>query len=520
MTGIRKLHENENGVSADSQDSEQAPNPKVPRPAIHWKSRLLVPTILFTAGFSLLIVSAQSSLLPVTTVEVEAAVSKVTDSTVAASTQVVAAGWLEAAPYLQHVTALTGGVLLEVNVLEGESVKADTVVAILDDDDAKLALKRSQAMLKLKQAAVAEAHARNEAAESNWKNPVDHDRSVAVSNAQLKEAQAAVSVAQDRLTQQEAVLAQARRDRDRAKKLVETETITRQRGEESQKQFEVAQAERNAIAKTLQQAELTVIRMKARAEAAKRNSDLRISDKRERDAAAAALRRAEAEAEVAEAALAEAELRLKRTRIRTAVDGVVVTRWKEPGDKVMLNGDKNRSATIVSLYDPKKMQARVDVPLADAAKIAIGQRCEIISDVLPNQSFPGKVSRILHAADVQKNTLEVKVALETTSPALRPEMLCRVRFLAGSQTDTGKTSAVFAPSKAVRDGKVWLLRNFDGTYGEARALTLSDETLRRLEQGTIEGWAAVQGLQAGDLVIISSSASLRDGEQVRLKEDS
>jgi RND family efflux transporter MFP subunit len=512
---IRDLQQND-GLS-DREAPGQAPAHEVPRPPSRWKSRVLAPTALLAAAVGLLLASAETSLLPAPTVRVEAAVPRTTSAAAWATPQVQAAGWLEAAPYLHHVSALTNGVLREVRVLEGGSVEAGSVVATLVDDDAQLAVKRSRAALALRRAAVAEAQARHEAAEANWRNPVDFERRVAVSATQLKEARAGVAAAQARLDQQQAVLTQARRDWERAKKLVATGVIARQEAEEAQKEEEVAQAARDVYAKALHQAVLAVERMSATATAAQRDLDLRIADKHERDAAAAALSRARAEVKMAEAVLAEAELRLRRTEIRAPVGGVVVTRWKAPGDKLMLAGDSPRSATVVSLYDPAKMQARVDVPLADAAKIAVGQRCEVICDVLPDQSFPGRVDRILHAADIQKNTLEVKVVLEKTSPALRPEMLCRVRFLADATAAAeGQATAVFAPAGAVRDGRVWLVRSFDGVHGAARSLAVPAETQ---PAPTVDGWIAAPGLRAGDLVITSPPGSLREGERVRVEGD-
>ena len=56
--------------------------------------------------------------------------------------------------------------------------------------------------------------------------------------------------------------------------------------------------------------------------------------------------------------------------ITAPISGYVQRRLKAPGDKVMPGGDNPGSAHVLSLYDPKKLQVRVDVPLADALTYA------------------------------------------------------------------------------------------------------------------------------------------------------
>ncbi len=91
--------------------------------------------------------------------------------------------------------------------------------------------------------------------------------------------------------------------------------------------------------------------------------------------------------------------------------------------------DDPDSATIAVLFETGKLQARVDVPLADARQLAPGQAAIITSDFLPNTEFRGIVSRIVGTADLQRNTLQAKVRVIDPDPRLRPEMLCRVKFL-------------------------------------------------------------------------------------------
>ena len=49
---------------------------------------------------------------------------------------------------------------------------------------------------------------------------------------------------------------------------------------------------------------------------------------------------------------------------------------------------------------------------------------------VPGKTVAGEVLLATSQADIQKNTLSVKVALPDPPPQLRPDMLCQVTFLA------------------------------------------------------------------------------------------
>ena len=194
-------------------------------------------------------------------------------------------------------------------------------------------------------------------------------------------------------------------------------------------------------------------------------------------------------------------------------------RLTEPGSKVVIISDNPGSARVLSLYDPARLQVRVDVPLADAAKIGVGQQAHVIAEVLPDRTFNGTVTRVLHEANIQKNTLEVKVSLSEPDPQLRPEMLARVRFLAKAESGVEKAGQRLFASEAAFRGSganptAWVVRDFDGDHGIA--------TARSVKLGSIRanGWVDVlDGLQPGDLVITRSPGELAEGKRVKVVKE-
>ncbi len=247
----------------------------------------------------------------------------------------------------------------------------------------------------------------------------------------------------------------------------------------------------------------------------------------QQSAEAARIAIAESEARVArtEADLDEARLRMDRMEIRAPADGVVMDLAVEPGMRVGMTGAPgadDRANVVVHLYDPARLQVRVDVPLADAAKVAVGARAEIQSELLPDRTFEGTVTRLVHKADIQRNTVEAKVSITDPSPLLKPDVLTRVRFFAPSLSISENASSspptarseLLIPRAAIHnhaDGRaeLWIARRESQTaVAEHRSVTTAGDSG--------EFVIVTSGLAAGDRVIVESSAELRDGARIRI----
>lgn len=488
----------------------------------HWLM-LAVVTLLIGAATAW---PAADALRPVRSVHVSAVLpGAVTLSADAALSDVPAArrtvqapGWIEPDPFPTAVTALADGVVARVLVLAGQSVEAGQVVAELVRDDAELAARRSAALLAAARAEAASANATLVAAQTDWDQPVERDRRVAVSAAMRDEAQAALARHPDRVRVAEAELARWREE-------LELLDGARDRGAATERERIVAQYRVAALAAGLDalraerpELQARVDRHAAEADAAVRDAVLRVDEKRTLDGARAERARREAEVAAAAAAHDEARLRLDRMTLRAPMAGNVLRRLRGPGDKVMLAMDDPHSSHLLHLYDPASLQVRVDVPLADAAQVGVGQACEVVVDVLPDQTFAGEVTRVTHEADLQKNTLEIKVRVLDPSPLLKPEMLARVKFLGNAGGGAaGKGGA--AASEPLRvsqacldaDGaRVWAVRDRRGPRGSAVPVTV-----RVL--GIDDGVATVRAaLHVGDL-LVQRPAGLVDDTPVRIR---
>jgi len=433
---------------------------------------------------------------------------------------VQAPGWLEAEPFGVAAAALADGVIESIHVLEGDYVERGDIVAELVKEDSQIRLRLAEAVLAAAEATLASAKAEHHAAERAWDEPVELERAVETGRASLAEAEA-------ELAQLPALIAAARATRTELTEIAERVRRSTERGATNEielivaeQQAEAQRAETEALEARRPILVARVERLSAERRAAERDLALRIEDRRRLDSAAAAVATAEAEVARATAARDEATLELERMVIRAPISGYVQERYKLPGDKAITMMDDPESAHIVHLYDPSRIQVRVDVPLADASHIYVGQTCEVVVDVLPDHAFRGEVLRVTHQADLQKNTLQAKVKVLDPKPILRPEMLTRVKFLPPARTNgSGASGSAAAPRVLVPAASI------DESNGRPRVWIV---TQRRNDRGVLSArpvdvldgdaeWLSVAGdLQPGALLAIGLDRP-KEGEAVVIR---
>ncbi len=489
------------------------------------RAALLAPLGVAVAVGALLFWSSAASLRPAFPVRVRPALlvepARAPDQApggALATPTVRAPGWLEADPYIVACTALADGIVDEILVLEGERVEAGQVVARLVAADAELAFARAQAQLAGAEATLLAAGARLRAAQSDWENPTERERAVDATAAELAEIDAELAQLPALILRDESTLVRLEEELARMRDahgrgaVTDLELIIQEKQTVAQGASLDALKKREAILVAKQR------RLTAEKAAADRNAVLRIEERLALDSAVAEQARAGAELQRASVEHATAQLRLDRMTIRAPISGLVQRRLKIPGDKVMLAMDSEHSAHLLHLFDPANIQVRVDVPLADVAHVRVGQAAEVVVDVLPETPFRSVVTRITHEADLQKNTLEVKVAITDPSPMLKPEMLTRVTFVG---TDTARPArpdredaSLRVPVEAIvgagDDRRVWAVRDRRDRAGVARSVPVTVVK----NDGT---HAVVRGaLVQGELLVVGSMPT-RPGQRVRVE---
>jgi RND family efflux transporter MFP subunit len=425
----------------------------------------LIPAAI-AAGFALLfLLLFRDRLLPAPSVDVATVLTTPTDQAdrgpsnkTSGNLLFQASGWIEPDPLPIRATALIDGVIDEVHVLEGQLVKQDQTLATLVDDDARLAL-----------AAAHENHRTLIAA---------RDSQIASISAARKKLESVKAVHQAALTLQEDAADQHQRLSKLPKGTVPESDVISARLRHDRERLQSLAAE--------------ALSGEAEADIARLEIETRV---REAEIAAALVK------------VDQAKLALERTRIVSPLDGRVLRLTAMPGQKKMLAMDDLESSTVAILYQPDRLQVRVDVPLADAAGLSVGQPAKIRCSLHPDRVFSGEVTRITGEADVQRNTLQAKVRIVDPVDSLRPEMLTRVEFFgnsSASETVAGAL-AVWMPENALTDGAAWI---FDPE--SKRVAKREVEAASETRDGYIR---ITSGLRSGEQVVLSSQG-LRDGQRV------
>lgn len=480
-----------------------------------WLSRYVVPGGILL-GFALLIgISAGRQFLPATSVRVVPVIVRQAAVQPEGTALFQAAGWIEPRPTQINVPALTAGVIEELLVVEGQQVSRDEPVARLITEDAELAVQQAEAALAIREAELQKAKAERQAAEIRLNNPVHLE-------AELADAQSLVARAETELNKLphliDAAEARLQYTRDNvAGKRAASEAIAGRILQQAESQYAEAQATITELRQREPNLRRELQALQSKVQALQQQRDLLVDEHRQLDVAIAGVAAATALRDEARLQLRQAELNLQRTVIRAPVAGRILRLTTSPGTRVMgLEANAGESSgTVVEMYDPTRLQVRADVRLEDVPQVHPGQPVEIETASAGNV-IQGRVLQVTSSADVQKNTLEVKVELLQPPPTVRPEMLVTATFLAPQQEvddgpAAGQAQRMFVPRQLVladdSQPAVWVVDEQD------RAVRKSVAVGSPGPEGLVE---IVSGLQITDKLIASETAELEAGQRVEI----
>ena len=201
--------------------------------------------------------------------------------------------------------------------------------------------------------------------------------------------------------------------------------------------------------------------------------------------------------ENARAVYRAASLELSYTTITAPISGVVASRSIKSGNFVQIN------SPIIRIVDASRLEATLNVPEREIAKLKPGQAVGLAVDALPGKQFTGTVARVAPVVDNGTGTFRV-VASFPGNGELQPGMFSRLDINYDQRAD-----ALVVPRTALLE---------DG--GEPAVYVVRDGKAQRtvLKLGYNDaGWVEVrEGLKPGDQVVIAGKAALREGSAVQV----
>ncbi|MDR2466872.1 MAG: efflux RND transporter periplasmic adaptor subunit [Prevotellaceae bacterium] len=201
----------------------------------------------------------------------------------------------------------------------------------------------------------------------------------------------------------------------------------------------------------------------------------------------------------AESMTAIAKKNLDDCCLHSPRDGVLASRFVEAG------GGAVPGATAFKLVSVDRVNVKIPVPESEIGRIARGQTARIETPALDNAVFAGLVDMKGVEANLVSHAYEVRIAVANPDERLMPGMVCKV-FL----SDDGATDEIVVPNLSIRiahDGSrfVWLA---EGDAARRRFVKTGG-----LRDG---GIAIVDGLSAGDKVIVEGFAKVSEGMKVSI----
>ncbi len=301
------------------------------------------------------------------------------------------------------------------------------------------------------------------------------EAAVEVQRARLAQLQAGprdpeVAQVEAQIAQQQTALAQAERELARTQQLFADGLVARAAVDRAQTEVDLARARVQASKE-----QLAIVRQGPRPE----------------DIAAQ-----QAQVRQAEVQLAQARARLREMRITSPIAGVVTRVNVESGAVI---SSQTVVATVATI---RPIEVHVPLPEVDLPRLRSASLVRLTVDALPGRTFEGRIARVAPALDPASRSARLVVRVPNADQALRPGMFARATVVFDER------QAIVIPSDAiVRRGEAVV------------AFVVKDDTVeeRAVRIGYVEGSRSeiIQGLQAGDAVVVAGQQGLRDGMKVR-----
>lgn len=353
----------------------------------------------------------------------------------------------------------TAGRVANVSVNVGQFVGVGTVVATIDDRDARAQLASAQAGVNQALAGVRQAEARL------GLTPNSRFEASAVPEVRAANANYLQAVAE---------MKQAEANEQRYRELTESGDVAIVTYETYRTARDTARAKANNARELLA----------AAANAARQNN--------------AAIQSAQASVEAARTQVADAQRAIADTVIRAPFSGFISSRPVAVGEYV------SSASIVATIIRSNPIKAEIQVAEADVPGISIGQGVSLQVDAYKDRRFAGTVSAINPSVDVASRAAVVEARIENGDNSLRTGMFATVNI-----NKEGGAVSVFVPKAAVYN---------DQATQSYRVFTLADgqAKLRVVQLGADEGdfIQILSGLEGDQTVATSNLDQLYEGAKV------
>ena len=479
-------------------------------------TRYVVPGGILSGFVVLIVWMAWGLIFPPRDVTVVALNTTTVVSTESGQPVFQASGWVEPRPTPIRVAALEPGVIEKMMVREDDEVTPGQTIAVMIKDDARLVLEAAEAQVNLSRAEATRAEAVLAAAEVRLARPVHLEAPLRAAEGQMARISTQLASLPFEKRQAEADLAVAQADH--TGKVAARGVVAEIEIEKAKAVLEGADAKVRELDSRMVSLRTEQNAWKRQVQALRARLELLADETEARDAARAAVRGTTAKVAAAGVRVAEAGLKLSRMTVVAKAAGRVYQLVGAPGARVgegMTQMQGHDGSTVVTLYQPGRLQARVDVRFGDLPQVAVGQSVRINNPAL-NAPLVGRVLFVSSMADIQKNTLEVKVEIQDPPAVFKPDMQVDITFLS-----VGTSSQ---EASKIQQARHYIPRAVVHTDSNGSYVWLADRAQQRARRVSVTVGAGAPGglveisgeLTRGRRVISGGSEGLVDGEPIRI----
>ena len=199
----------------------------------------------------------------------------------------------------------------------------------------------------------------------------------------------------------------------------------------------------------------------------------------------------------AQAKRAIAQAKLDECVLKSPFAGVVTQIFVRPGDLA------TPRAPLLKLMDPTSLVVRVGLPESSAADIRKDSKVAVRLDAYPNKTFSAKIERVYPRLELESRTRIIEAKI------IEPVQLIPGLFARISVQGRVADDAIVVPDAAIittprGDKLIYVAKQ---GKADMRKITIG------LEQG--QKVQIVDGVQAGEMVIVAGNLNLKDGVPVK-----
>lgn len=301
---------------------------------------------------------------------------------------------------------------------------------------------------------------------------------IAQAQSQISAAQAVVRQRQAALAQTQATLQEAQANRDRFQTLAQEGAVSQQELDTRLTTFATAQES---------------VRV-AEANIASAQADLRSQQAR----------------------LKQLQTQMAQTQVIAPAGGLVAQRWARVGNL------SSNSDPLFSIIRDGRLELEVPLPETQLPQVKVGAGVQVRSDSDPGLQLQGTLREIAPLIDPQTREARLKIDLPS-SQKLRPGMFLRATVLGGSRSGFTVPAAAVLPQA---DGTSLVYRLGTDNQVQAQPVTVGQILGAPLSSSTGSANAGnpnqgtrlhiVEGLAAGDRVVVEGAGYLKDGDTVQV----